>query len=60
VQKLRKFPELGGVIEDIGLPYRELIYENFRIIYRFDGHFVRILTVMRGARLLDPKGIPEE
>jgi plasmid stabilization system protein ParE len=39
--------------EDIGRPWRHIIFGNYRIIYRVDGNRVSILRVVHAARLLD-------
>lgn len=56
VRRLRKFPESGWVVEEIGDPrIREIVYGAFRIIYRYADYNIHVLAVRRGARLLDPE-----
>jgi addiction module RelE/StbE family toxin len=56
VERLAEFPELGRAVPEIGdKSVRELILGNYRIIYRFRGEAVEVLTIHHGARLLDPK-----
>jgi addiction module RelE/StbE family toxin len=54
VANLRQFPESGTLIEE-GRWHgcREIYPLNFRVIYRFDGMRVMIVTVVRGKRRLD-------
>jgi toxin ParE1/3/4 len=52
-------PESGWVVEKLDDPQvREIVYGNYRIIYRHRNRLVEILTVCHGARLL-PKDFPE-
>jgi len=44
---------LGPVVEEYQEPtIRKIIFGNYRIIYRFDGTRIEILTIYHGARLL--------
>src|SRR5262245_36221422 len=53
VSALRRFPALGAVIEDLGEPeLRELIFDRYRVIYRFDGKVIEILRVWPAAKPL--------
>ena len=55
VARLRDFPESGAVVEDYYDPaFREIIFQDQRVIYRFDGATVLILTVFHGSHV--PKG----
>ncbi|MBN1359621.1 MAG: type II toxin-antitoxin system RelE/ParE family toxin [Sedimentisphaerales bacterium] len=46
---------MGRLVPEVNDPaIRELILGNYRVIYRLRGDLVEILTVHRGARLLDP------
>ena len=38
---------------------REIIFQNYRIVYRVDGARVGVVTVRHGAMLLHPD-VPEE
>jgi len=52
--RLRKFPESGQVIPELQkLNVREVIYGNYRLIYRFHENVVEMLTVFHGAQILD-------
>ena len=51
VEKLTNFPRLGRVVPEADEEtIRELLYQNYRIIYRIKGERVEILTVMQGSR----------
>lgn len=51
VGKLKDFPEIGRIVSEADNPnVRELIFQNFRIIYRIINENVQILTVIRGSR----------
>ena len=53
VTQLETFPESGRwVPEDPTETYRELIFGNYRIIYRHAAGTVTIVTVIHGARIL--------
>ncbi|MEE9913756.1 MAG: type II toxin-antitoxin system RelE/ParE family toxin [Deltaproteobacteria bacterium] len=53
VEKLADFPESGRIVPEFGIAHlREIIYPPFRIVYRLDGHKIRIIRVWRSERLL--------
>ena len=53
--KLSRFPHLGRIVPELGLPdFRELDFCSYRVIYRLEPRQVSILTVRHGRRLLDP------
>ncbi|HJZ79361.1 MAG TPA: type II toxin-antitoxin system RelE/ParE family toxin [Pyrinomonadaceae bacterium] len=58
VEKLVNFPRLGRVVPEAELEMiRELLFQNYRIIYRLNGELIEILTVLHGNRdlsLLNP------
>jgi len=52
---LETFPESGRHLPEFsGLPYRELLLGNYRIIYRYqtEEDSVKVVTVVHGSRLL--------
>jgi len=47
------FPESGRVVPEYDRPdLRELLFQNYRIVYRIKGNQVQIAAVVHGARLL--------
>lgn len=53
VQKLKDFPEIGRIVPEINnSSIREIIFQNYRIIYRTMIEYVEILTIIHGSRLL--------
>ena len=53
VTQLEAFPESGRLgPEDSTNTYRELIFGNFRVIYRYDEGTVTIVTIIHGTRTL--------
>jgi toxin ParE1/3/4 len=53
VTQLEAFPESGRLVpEDPTGTYRELIFGNYRVIYRYAEMTVTIVTVIDGARIL--------
>jgi toxin ParE1/3/4 len=56
--RLEIFPESGRIVPEINQHnIREVIFGNYRIIYRLQDDEVQILTVYHSARLLDPNKI---
>jgi toxin ParE1/3/4 len=59
-ERLRQFPESGRTVPEFPhLPYREVIVDNYRIIYRYDADSDRVLivTVVHGRRLLSESNL---
>jgi len=53
VERLSEFPESGRMVPEINnKTFRELIYGNYRVIYRFEHGEVSILTVRHGRQIL--------
>jgi len=53
VDQLRCSPEIGRAVPEIGNEsFRELIYGNYRIIYRLGKHQISILTIRHGKQIL--------
>ena len=53
VKQLASSPEIGRVVPEIGNEqFRELIYGNYRIIYRVEKKQVSILTIRHGKQIL--------
>ena len=59
-ERLKQFPEFGRRIPEFPhLPHREVLVDNFRLIYRYaaDDDRVFIVTVMHGRRLLNDSAL---
>jgi len=53
VEELKKFPEIGRVVPEIdNKSIRELIYGNYRIVYRVEETRLSVLTVRHGKQIL--------
>ncbi|MFA5322293.1 MAG: type II toxin-antitoxin system RelE/ParE family toxin [Smithella sp.] len=53
VEKLASLPEIGRVVPEIkNEQFRELIYGNYRIIYRMEKKQISILTIRHGKQIL--------
>ena len=53
VEKLRSSPEIGRIVPEIrNEQFRELIYGNYRIIYRVEKKQISILTIRHGRQIL--------
>jgi len=53
LQRIVSSPEFGRLVpEDLSQTYRELIFGNYRIVYRYSANTVTIVTVIHGARIL--------
>ena len=54
VSKLKRHPKLGRLVPEIGLEeYRQIVYGNYRVVYRISASTVVILTVRHVSRLVD-------
>jgi toxin ParE1/3/4 len=61
VKKLEKFPELGRKVPEINRNnIREIIFKNYRIIYRVEKEQISILTVRHGKQILPQDEIADE
>jgi len=51
VEKLTNFPRLGRAVPEAEEEtIRELLYRNYRIIYRINGEMIEVVTVIHGRR----------
>ncbi|MPM22403.1 hypothetical protein SDC9_68856 [bioreactor metagenome] len=51
VEKLSRFPNIGREVPEADNPnIREILLNNYRIIYKADEDYVLILTIVHGAR----------
>jgi toxin ParE1/3/4 len=52
VERLRLFPESGRMVPERNDPrIREVLMDSYRVVYRFAGEGVEIVTVFRASRL---------
>ena len=59
-ERLLQFPFLGTVVVDLRREdVREILFGNYRVIYRVSQDVIRIWAVYHAARLLDDSVIPE-
>ena len=53
IEKLKHFPNIGRIVPEYNEPdIRELIYQNYRIVYKVDRKIVYVLLVIHGTREL--------
>jgi len=53
VRRIPRFPEAGRVVPEYGDDrLRELVLQNYRIVYRLTAEAIEIVTVCHGARPL--------
>lgn len=53
VEQLKSPPEIGRLVTEIkNNQFRELIYGNYRIIYRIEKKQISILTIRHGMQIL--------
>jgi toxin ParE1/3/4 len=58
VEQLKSAPELGRIVPEIrNNQFRELIYGNYRVIYRIETEQISILTIRHGKQILPIKEI---
>ncbi len=58
VEQLKSSPEIGRNVPEIrNDQFRELIYGNYRIIYRIEKNQISILTIRHGKQILPIKEI---
>ena len=53
VEQLETSPELGRIVPELeNIQFRELIFSNYRIIYRIEKTRIAILTIRHGRQIL--------
>ena len=53
VEQLKSSPEIGRIVPEINdSQFRELMYGNYRIIYRIETKQISILTIRHGRQIL--------
>jgi len=58
VEQLKSSPDIGRIVPEIrNNQFRELIYGNYRIIYRIEKKQISILTIRHGKQILPIKEI---
>jgi len=58
VERLQSFPNSGRVVQEVKRPnIREIIFGNYRVVYRVERKRVSILTVRHGKQRLPVKEI---
>ena len=58
IERLALFPESGRVVPELEQKtIREILFGDYRIIYRIRKKVIEIITVYHGSRLFDPKSI---
>ena len=56
VERLAYFPEMGRRVPEAEEEnVRELLFQNYRIMYRFESHHILVLTVINAARDISQK-----
>ncbi|MEQ8471334.1 MAG: type II toxin-antitoxin system RelE/ParE family toxin [Marinoscillum sp.] len=57
-EMLSDFPEMSRQVPEFQSPFiRELLYQNFRIIYKYEKDLIQILTIHNGLTPLSDKSI---
>lgn len=58
VKNLEKFPSIGRIVPEANRKdIREIIFKNYRIIYRIEAELISILTVRHGKQILPQEDI---
>ena len=58
VEQLKTSPKIGRIVPEIrNNQFREIIYGNYRIIYRLETEQISILTIRHGKQILPIKEI---
>jgi addiction module RelE/StbE family toxin len=58
VDRLKASPEIGRIVPEINnSQFREIIFGNYRIIYRIEKNRISILTIRHGKQVLPIKEI---
>jgi len=53
VEQLKSSPEIGRIVPEINnTKFREIVYGNYRIIYRIEKKQISILTIRHGKQIL--------
>ena len=58
VEQLKASPEIGRIVPELNnAQFREIIYGNYRIIYRIEKKQMSVLTIRHGKQILPIKEI---
>ncbi len=61
VDQLMRFPRSGRIVPEVGLPdIRELLVQNYRVVYLLRADDIEILTIRHGARPLGSRDLSPE
>jgi toxin ParE1/3/4 len=61
VDRLSHFPDSGRQVPEFDRPdLREIIYRQYRIVYRIAADHIAVLTVRHSLQLLDPDDFNDE
>ena len=53
VEQLKSSPEIGRIVPELNnVHFREIIYGNYRIIYRIEKKQISVLTIRHGKQIL--------
>jgi len=53
IENLFQFPKMGRLVPELeNIEIREIIYRNFRIIYRLQENFLEIARIIHGSHIL--------
>jgi plasmid stabilization system protein ParE len=59
-ERLAEFPESGRIVPEVGRSeVREVVVGEYRLMYQLLPEEVEVLTVIHGARLLNPGNVPQ-
>jgi toxin ParE1/3/4 len=54
VERLKDYPLSGRIVPEFqNNDIREIIFHNYRVVYRLNKELIEIVTVVHGAKLLD-------
>ena len=60
IERLEQFPQSGRMLPEFNNPkLREILFGQYRIIYRIEGNTVSILTVRHGKQILPDEDIDQ-
>ena len=53
IEDLSKFPKMGRIVPELeSAEIREILYRNFRIIYRIKENILELARIIHGSRIL--------